>query len=204
MKNIKNYKYFLKEELDDTPITFEDIFDSIIDYIDDGKIEVREIKHSKRFSVFRSLLLLEHCLISEGKLQKDPFGYINSEPIKSDFEIDYKKAVSIKNSSNTNRCFYFELSIDERFANDFNIEFIDKMNLYKLDSTLVRSMALSNINKEPDLFKLIMKRRLIFEILSKVFSKTSRIYNNLNFDMFYRIASLSNESFAKIEFKVEF
>jgi hypothetical protein len=204
MKNIKNYKYFLKEELDDTPITFEDIFDSIIDYIDDGKIEVREIKHSKRFSVFRSLLLLEHCLISEGKLQKDPFGYINSEPIKSDLEIDYKKAVSIKNSSNTNRCFYFELSIDERFANDFNIEFIDKMNLYKLDSTLVRSMALSNINKEPDLFKLIMKRRLIFEILSKVFSKTSRIYNNLNFDMFYRIASLSNESFAKIEFKVEF
>jgi len=197
----KKFKQFIKslnENLEtEFPLTFGEIEDTFLDYIDSGKIKSRELENwnnSLRWprSISRSYLFyflnnFEYCLILGGEFQEDPFYFVDDETDMN----DYRKAKSAKESTNK-MSIYFEMSLNCDFVNKF------KSNLFD-DTEFLISGYQNTLDS-------VYKRRLIFEMVKSIFYRFQKLHTNV--DVFYRIREIYDCSgthpFAVLQFKVEF
>jgi hypothetical protein len=198
LKLYQNYRQYIKEDLENEfPITYEEIEDTFLDYIDSGKIKSRELENwnnslrwprsISRSNLFYFLNNFEYCLILNGEFQEDPFYFVDDE---TDMD-DYWKAKSAKESTNRDGI-YFEMSLNCDFVNKF------KSNLFD-DTEFLISGYQNTIDS-------VYKRRLIFEMVKSIFYRFQKLHTNV--DVFYRIRETYDCSgthpFAVLQFKVEF
>ena len=185
MKYLKLFENF------NLPISYDEIEDTFLDYIDSGKIKSKQLenwnKSISRKNLFYFIASFEYCLISNGEFQEDPFYFIDEET-DSD---DYWKAKSVKESTNKDGI-YFEISI--------NCDFVKKFKSNLFDDT---EFLISGYQNTLDS---VYKKRFIFEIIKSIFYRFQKLHTNV--DVFYRILATydcsGTHTFAVLQFKVEF
>lgn len=200
MKYLKLFENF------QTEITYEDIEDTLLNYIDSGDITMEQSVQSSESDqnfftktpdnrLFYFLQDYVYCLSKDSKLQEDPFKHINHD--EDDLQ-QYFKVPRWKVNTN-NKAIHFYLTIKNGFANKVIPDFIDKEQLQYL------------LNKMST-YATSLNRRFIFQILKQIFSRLVSLYSDVKIDIFYKVFSTYSPSpisdspfaFAQIRFRVEF
>lgn len=197
MKYLKIFENF------GTEITYEDIEDTLLNYIDSGDIameqSVQNPESDQNFftklpdiRLFYFLQDYLYCLSKDGKLQEDPFKHINHD--EDDIQ-QYFKTPRWKVNTNK-KAIHFYLTINNGFTNKVIPDFIDKEELEYLQNKM-------------STYATSLKRRFIFQILKQIFCRIISLYPDKKIDIFYKVSSTYNPGssdgpLAKIRFRIEF
>lgn len=196
MKYLKLFENF------QTEITYEDIEDTLLNYIDSGDITMQQSSNPESDQDFftkipdrRLFYFLQdyvYCLSKDGKLQEDPFKHISHD---EDDTQQYFKVPRWKVNTN-NKAIHFYLTINNGLTNKVTPDFIDKEQLQYL------------LNKMST-YATSLNRRFIFQILKQIFYRLVSLYPNRKIDIFYKVFSTyslgsPNKPFAEIRFRIEF
>ena len=190
MKYLKLFENFNQE------ITYEDVEDMLLDYIDSGDISMEEyesLKDAWFFNLIRPnlhtfLRTYVTCLVDEDNFMEDPF-----KSITLDTDIDEYFKVKKPNQNKDSKSIYFKVDISKKLA----LKFLDSSD----------SETKSALNDSIGLYKTILIKRFIFKILKNIFSKFLSFYKNTK--IFYKVYdtwdfnSSENNPFAKIVFRIE-
>ena len=190
MKYLKLFENFNQE------ITYEDVEDILLDYIDSGDISMEEyesLKDAWFFNLIRPnlhtfLRTYVTCLVDEDNFMEDPF-----KSITLDTDIDEYFKVKKPNQNKDSKFIYFKVDISKKLA----LKFLDSSD----------SETKSALNDSIGFYKTILIKRFIFKILKNIFSKFLSFYKNTK--IFYKVYdtwdfnSSENNPFAKIVFRIE-
>ncbi len=190
MKYLKLFENF------QTEITYEDVEDMLLNYIDSGDISMKEdeslesnwffnLINPNLWTFFRSYVTF---LSGDGKMNEDPFNFITLDTDSDDY---FKVEKPAQNRGL--KSIYFELEISKKLALKFLEESDSETKSVLIDST-------------GNIYKTILIRRFIFKVLKNVFSRFISFYKNTK--IFFRIVdtwslSLENKPFARLIFRIE-
>lgn len=190
MKYLKLFENFNQE------ITYEDVEDMLLDYIDSGDISMEEYESLKdvwflsfmRTNLHTFLRTYVTCLVDEDNFMEDPF-----KSITLDTDIDEYFKVKKPNQNKDSKSIYFKVDISKKLA----LKFLDSSDS-ETKSALTDSTG--------GAYKAILVRRFIFKILKTIFSRFASFY--INTKIFFSVVdtwslSLENKPFARVIFRME-